>query len=287
MALRIGLIGHGRWGINIEHTLRSFGDVEYVPLDRDIPDGLDGICIATPSATHAEIALRCIEKGIPTFIEKPLTTSAADAERVQGAAAKAQVLVYVGHIHTHNPAFIAVCDLLSQIGKIRSVSFEHLYAVARADSSVFWDCLPHTFSMALRLLAQKPERVQAWSLTQTPSGLTESGTVRALFDNVPVFSEMSWLSPVKRTSLTIIGTEGTIFLDDTAKEKKIALHKGDITYPSYDTTPPLTRELESFLAAIREGERSHPSLEEGVAIVRMIEAAEAAAHTGAVVAIRP
>jgi len=287
MTLRIGLIGHGRWGNNIENTLRAIPDVEYVALEHDIPDGLNGVCIATPSATHAGLALRCIEKRIPTFIEKPLATSAADAERIQEAAEKAQVLVFVGHIHLSNPAFLAVCDLLPQIGDIRALSFEHLYAVARTDSSVFWDCLPHTFSMALRLTRQQPTRLQAWSLTRTGEGLTESGAVLASFGDIPVFSEVNWLSPVKRTTLTVLGTEGTILLDDTAKEKKIALHKEAVSYPPYDATPPLTRELESFLSAIREGEYSHPSLVEGVTIVRMIEAVERAAQTGESVSITP
>lgn len=279
--LTIGLIGHGRWGSNILRTLETFPDVAVSVIERGAPPAeFDGVCIATPSATHADIAIPYIIKGIPTFIEKPLATSKEDARAIREASDAQATFVQVGHIHTHNPAFLETCRLASGIGTLRMASFEHLYALPRTDSSVFWDCLPHSLSMALTLFKKEPESVKAWSLTRTAAGLTETGVAAFSFDGIPVVSEMSWQSPVKRTSLTLIGTEGTIFLDDGATERKIALHRGEsVTYPPYDATPPLTRELAGFIEAIRNREHAHPSLAMGSAIVRMIEAAEESARS--------
>jgi hypothetical protein len=74
MTLQLGLVGRGRWGRNIERTLLSFSDVSVTTVARGEgpPAGLDGIVIATPSATHAQTALPYIEAGIATFIEKPM-----------------------------------------------------------------------------------------------------------------------------------------------------------------------------------------------------------------------
>lgn len=288
MATRIGLVGHGRWGRNIEKTLEALG-ATCVTIDQEVSEEIDGVCIATPSATHAEVALPFIEKGIATFIEKPIATSSLDAERIREAANRTGVLVQVGHIHTHNPAFLTLHELVPRIGEIRMASFEHLYATPRTDSSVFWDCLPHTFSMAYKLFGSIPENIQAWSFTQTPTGLTESGAVLAHINAVSIFSEVSWLSPIKRTALALVGTSGSLFFEDTNSEgKKVALHTQDgVTYPRYNAEPPLTREMRAFIDAIQKGDRSDSSLTEALNIVRAIEAAEESSHAqGASISLR-
>ena len=54
MTLRLGLIGRGRWGRNIERTLASLPDTETVVLGRSQTSAavFDAVLIATPSATH-------------------------------------------------------------------------------------------------------------------------------------------------------------------------------------------------------------------------------------------
>jgi predicted dehydrogenase len=99
MTLRLGLAGHGRWGRNIARTLQAFPDVAVGVLARgEKPASLDGVLIASPSATHAEVALPYIEAGIATFIEKPMTTALADAERIRDAAARSGAIVFAGHL---------------------------------------------------------------------------------------------------------------------------------------------------------------------------------------------
>ena len=276
MKQRIGIVGHGHWGTIIEKTLRTFPEVDVCIVPKGECDlGLDGVIIATPSATHAEIALPYIQKGIPTFIEKPLATSLADAHAIQSAAQKYNTFVQVGHIHTHNPALLAMRDTLPQLGIITLASFEHLYALPRTDSSVFWDCLPHTLSIALTLFEDEPKDMRAWSLSKTAEGLTEAGVVRFTCGKTTVFSYMNWLSPEKRTSLTLFGVKGTLVLNDVMSERKISLYKSDVvSYPTYDTTPPLTREIEYFLNAIRKKHTADAFLMMGVQIVEFIEKVE-------------
>ena len=84
----LGLVGHGRWGRNIERTLLTFPDVSVAVIAKGEKPrgGLDGVLIATQSAIHAEAAIPYIERRIPTFIEKPMATTLADAERIREAA---------------------------------------------------------------------------------------------------------------------------------------------------------------------------------------------------------
>lgn len=283
--MQIGLIGHGRWGTNIEKTLRSFDDVELFVIEKGaaVPEGLDGICIATPSATHFEIALPHIEKGIATFIEKPMTTSVADAERLQAAALKSGALVHVGHIHLCNPAFQKLLEILPQIGRIKSILCEGMNDNPRSDSSVLSDWLPHDLSMVLQIFGTEPESVEACALGGT---LATSAIAKYQFGPATLLSVMSWQSPAKRKLMTIGGEKGSIVFDDTA-EKKLTLTVGeDISFPDYSKDMPLTLELRAFVEAIAQKSRDMQSLEAGVTIVKLIAAAEEAARSGRAQSIR-
>ena len=59
---------------------------------------LDAIVLATPVPTHAELAARVLEAGKHCFVEKPLATTVADAQRAVDAAEEAGRILMVGHL---------------------------------------------------------------------------------------------------------------------------------------------------------------------------------------------
>lgn len=281
MALRLGLVGRGRWGRNIERTLQCFADVSVVTVGKGEkpPSGLDGVLIATPSATHAGVALPYIEAGIATFIEKPMATSVADAQRIRDTAARSSAVVFVGHIFLYHPAFIAALELLPALGAIRFLLCEGMNDRPRANSSVLWDWLPHDLSMARAILGRNPSSVAAWSLSGDAK--LEAAVLNFQFGHIPVVSTISWLSPVSRRQTTLVGEEATLIFDDKA-EQRLTLYReqGEISYPAYSDELPLTREMIAFLQAVRLGRTEAPHIEMGSAIVRAIVAAEASIDLG-------
>jgi predicted dehydrogenase len=62
-----------------------------------------GVIIATPNATHARIAVRCLERGAAVLVEKPIADTVEDAQRICDAAAAAKLPAMVGHQRRHNP----------------------------------------------------------------------------------------------------------------------------------------------------------------------------------------
>jgi predicted dehydrogenase len=64
-------------------------------LDELVARGVDGVVIATPSALHAEQAVRALERGVAVFCQKPLGRTAAEARRVVEAARGADRLLGV------------------------------------------------------------------------------------------------------------------------------------------------------------------------------------------------
>ncbi len=234
---------------------------------------IDGVLIASPGPTHAELALPYIERGVATFIEKPMATSNADAERLRAAAGRSGAAVFVGHIYLYNPAFRRLLDLLPALGAIRHVQCEGMNNNPAAAAPVIWEWLPHHLSMGQEIFGTHPASVSAWSLSDGAN--PRAAVTQFLFGSTPLVSITSWLSPVRRRAVTIPCENGTIVFDDAA-ERKLALHapSGGVSYPGYEPEPPLTRELRAFLDAVRSGAADRDHLAEGCSIVRSIAAAE-------------
>jgi predicted dehydrogenase len=286
MSLRLGLFGSGRWGQNIKRELLSLPNVTVATLARGetVRPEFDAVLVATPSATHAEVSLPYIEAGIATFIEKPMVTSAADAQRIRAAAKKSGALVFVGHIFLYNPAFRAALELLPQLGAIEYVTCEGANCSPRTDSSVLWDWLPHDLSMAQAIFDGRPDSVTAWSLCG--GKMPKAAVCKFQFGARSLVSTISWLSPARSKKTTIVCEHATLVFDDRA-ERRLALYRvnGEISYPSYGPQSPLKEEIDAFLRAVRSGRAGASDLEVAAGIVDAIAAAERSiAHTGQLIA---
>jgi len=126
--IRIGIIGLGWWGKQIVTCLSEsprFKVVAGCDIDTamaapfaakygfDLTDDyrallrradLDAVAVVTPHALHEEMALAVIASGKQLFCEKPLALTAASAERILAASAKAGGVLGIGHERRYEPA---------------------------------------------------------------------------------------------------------------------------------------------------------------------------------------
>ncbi len=281
--MRIGVIGRGKWGMNIVRTLAAMRDVDLLDESKNVDVILgqrpDGVVIATPSATHAEVAVPFIDAGVPTFIEKPMATTVADAIRIRQAALRSGAPVFVGHVHLSNPAFQAAKKLLSEVESVQAVFWEGMNNRPRADSSVFWDWLPHGLSMVQTLFDATPAFVRAWGFGE--ESRFEAGLAKFVIGGIPFTARFSWTSLVKRHRMTILGTENSFTFDDFSQRKLSLRNSSGTSYPAYGEELPLTRELRAFIGMLSAARLDLTQLEGEVAIVRAIAAAEESARNAA------
>ena len=297
--LQIGQIGHGRWGKNIARTLiEDIGGV-YVRIattptqtSRLLKEPLDAVIIATPGSTHAKIALPFIQRGIPTYIEKPLATSLADAKRLQQATKKSGTSIFVGHIHLYNPAYLKAKELTAKAGPLHTLYFEGMNnGPIRDDMSALWDWSPHDVAMAIDLLGKQPTHVQAWGhkVLRPRTNLYDMVHLKLSFGKAATaYITNGWLSARKFRWANFIGTKDTIIFDDLA-EKKVALYKGigpsikgkhaterqpTISYPRYGKKSPLEIELRAFLQSVKTGESAPTDLAHAMQVMTILDAAE-------------
>jgi len=136
VSLRIGVIGVGYLG---QHHARIFSELEDVELigvaDRDagraeeiaarygctgFPDWralvakCDAISVVTPTTTHHEIALACLQADRDVFIEKPITESLEEAREIITEADSRGRILQVGHLERYNPGIVAARGLIRE-----------------------------------------------------------------------------------------------------------------------------------------------------------------------------
>ncbi|GGB27194.1 oxidoreductase [Sphingomonas metalli] len=101
---------------------------------------LDGIVIATPSALHAEQAIRALEAGVAVFCQKPLGRDAQEVAAVLAAAKAADRLLGVDLSYRHTAGMVAIADAIRSgaLGRVFAVdlTFHNAYG---PDKPWFYD----------------------------------------------------------------------------------------------------------------------------------------------------
>lgn len=92
----------------------------------DIFECVDGVVIATPNITHRDIAITCFNAGVPCLIEKPLATTAEDAQAICTAAATAGKVLAVGYTTRFRDEVVLLRQLLQSryFGAVRRFHYQ-------------------------------------------------------------------------------------------------------------------------------------------------------------------
>jgi len=292
----VALVGCGLWGRNILRELRHFGVRAYVADPREdcraaaMALGADaafeaaerlpatqGIIVATPASTHAQVVISLCDRGVPIMVEKPLTTSVDDAARlVEIVGAR----VFVMHIWRYHPgvrmlAAIAQSRELGEVHGLRSVRAN--WRSPRTDVDTVWTMAPHDLSLSLAVLGQIPE--VRYAVPELLGGRAV-GLVAVLGEKPWVVMEVSNRYRDKRREVRLHCREGVAVLPDADCGYLEITRDGDpnVAYDSrterrpYDPTPPLRLELADFLDYLNGGDAPCTDAHEGLAVVTAVAA---------------
>lgn len=293
--VRLALVGAGRWGRVYLRTLAALDGIALVgvasanpataalvspgcrlfPHWRDLlaAGGFDGLIIATPPATHAEIAEAALRDGVALLVEKPLTLDLDSAEALRRLAAAAPVLVQVGHVHLASPAWRELkrrVDTLGPVRAIRAVAGNH--GPYRDDAAVLWDWGPHDLSMCLDLMGVPPDRVAARvaARRRVDAGWAERLELRLGFGAVEAAITLG-TDMDKTRRFEVVCARGSLVYDDLAPAKLTL----DGVAVAIAADPPLSVQVQDFAAALRAGSRDRSGLDLGVAVVDLLQRCQA------------
>ncbi len=90
--------------------------------DKDI----DAVYVATPPGSHMEYAIAAIEAGKPVYIEKPMAVNHAECQRINEAAEKKGIPVFVAYYRRALPGFLKVKEFIENgsIGRVRFLQMQ-------------------------------------------------------------------------------------------------------------------------------------------------------------------
>jgi predicted dehydrogenase len=69
---------------------------------------VDAVSLAVPTEVHCEIACSLLENGIHVLVEKPISRTLEEADRMIAAAKTGSAVLQVGHLERFNPALVAL-----------------------------------------------------------------------------------------------------------------------------------------------------------------------------------
>ena len=318
--LRVAVIGTGNWGRNHVRSVASLAEAELtaicdidagardaigqrypgVLLTASVDEALaavDAAVIATPAASHADLAAKALQRGLPILVEKPFALSAKEAEGIAQLAEAKNVPVVVGHLLVFHPA-VERLKAMIEAGDLGEVYYLYSQRVnlgqIRPDENALWSFGPHDVSVALELLGAAPVRVTAHGKSYLQPDIEDVVFMTMEFaSGVIAHVQMSWLDPRKERRLTVVGSQKMVVLDDMEPREKLRIYdkgidrppeyasygeslsirEGDITIPRIPNAEPLSAELKHFVRVARGEETPRVTARDGVTVVRILEAA--------------
>jgi len=321
--IRIGVIGYGYWGPNIVRNLQGLDTtrVEMIcdgnpaalararkayPGIRTVSDAteifrspeVDAVAVITPVWTHYELTKAALESGKHVFIEKPFTSSSAQAEELIELAARKNLTIMVDHTFLFTGAVRKIREL-TESGALGDLYYYDSLRVNlglfQHDVSVIWDLAPHDLAIMDHIIKGEPEAVVATGERHL-NGVEDVAYMTIYFPrNVIAHINVNWLSPVKIRTTLIGGQKKMVVWNDLVADEKIRVYDkgvqinsgegirdllvsyrtGDMWAPQVEQLEALHVELGYFADCIMNKKTPFNDGHAGLRVVRMLEAAEA------------
>ena len=169
--------------ISKKYNIKSFEKIDL------LLDEIEAASIVTTTKHHGEIAKLCIKNKIHIFIEKPITATLKEADKVLKMADENKIIIQVGHIERLNPALLALKPYVIE-PKFIEVQRLAPYTSRGTDVPVVLDKMIHDIDIILSLVKSTIKSIKATGM----SILTDSIDIahaRLRFNNGAVASIMS------------------------------------------------------------------------------------------------
>jgi predicted dehydrogenase len=320
--IRVGVIGYGYWGPNIVRNLHGLDSTRVVAVSDKNPAALarvrkpypeiktctdpseiirspevDAVAIVTPVWTHYELTKAALENGKHVFVEKPFTSSVAQAEELVELAARKKLTIMVDHTFLFTGAVKKMSELIDNgvLGDLYYYdSLRVNLGLFQHDVSVIWDLAPHDLAIMDYLIKAEPEAIVATGEKHL-NGVEDVAYITIYFPNsIIAHINVNWLSPVKMRTTLVGGQKKMLVWNDLVADEKIRVYDkgvdftsgeglrdvlvsyrtGDMWAPQVPQLEALRVELDYFATCLASGETPFNDGLAGLRIVRMLEAAD-------------
>jgi len=286
-----------------EEAARAHG-AEVVTDLRALAGRVDAASVVVPTVAHEAVARDLLGLGIPCLVEKPLAKTLEEADRLVDLARRAGVPLQVGHVERFNPAVTA---LQGRIGAPRFAECHRLspFKFRATDVDVVMDLMIHDIDILLHLVRAPVKRVEAVGIP-VMSERIDIANARLLFEGGCVANvtasrvsdkamrKIRLFAPDAYASVDTMAGHAVIYrkpadlarrLAEAMRDPSVAAERDpaalmarfiDVEEARGDGVEPLRRELESFVACVRERREPVVTGEHGRQAMAVAEAVVAA-----------
>jgi len=292
----IAVLGAGYWGRNLvrnfaatpKASLRWVVDIDVerahrlgsgyagVQATATYEDALDdpavaGIAIATPAASHADLAMAALDAGKHVLVEKPLAATVDEGRALVESAEAAGRVLMTDHTFCYTSAVRYIRELFKsgELGDFHYLDSVRIsLGLVQPDVDVFWDLAPHDLSILAFVLPDEivPRRVAAQATDPLGIGKPSLGYVSIEYSNGAIAHlHVNWLSPMKVRTMIIGGSKRMLVWDDMKPAQRLSIFDTGV---QFDDDP---KERHQRQVSYRVGDMVAPALEEREALALVVD----------------
>ena len=332
--LNIGVIGYGYWGPNVARNFHAVAGANLVavsdisekrlvlaqnhypfikvmkdPMDIIRSADVDALAIVTPVFAHYEMAREALLAGKHIFVEKPFTSTSAQARELIDLAAKKGLKIMVDHTFLFTGAVRKIKEVIDS-GELGRLLFYDSVRVNlglfQHDINVIWDLAPHDLSIMAHVIDKKPVALAAHGSVHFEGRYEDIAYVSIEFEGNGFIAHfhVNWLSPVKIRQTLISGDKKMLVWDDLNPDEKVKIYdrgvdvkssngskngihellvsyrSGDVYIPKLEGTEALKAEAQYFVECVEKNQEPFNNGQTGLQVVRLLEAADESIKNG-------
>ena len=321
--INLGVIGYGYWGPNIVRNFFTAADCTVKAVADGRPERLavlakvfpsingvktaddifndkeiDAVVVATPVFTHFALAKKALEHGKHVLIEKPMTSTVAQAEELIELAAQKGLTLMADHTFLYTGAVQKMKELIDT-GIVGTPSYFDSSRINlglfQPDVNVLWDLAPHDISILTYLITEAPFSINATGISHTHNNIENIAymTVNYNSDFIAHFN-CSWTSPVKVRQTLIGGDKKMIVYNDLEPSEKVRVYDtsfnhttddektkimvdyrtGDVYIPKISLSEALSGVANDFIQSIIQRKKPLANAHLGMQVVKILEASQ-------------
>ncbi len=321
----IGIVGYGYWGPNLvrnfsqadgarvisvcdsRESRRAQVEAHYPAIktvakieDLLADTTVDAVAVATPVSSHFELAMMALRAGKHVLVEKPMTSTSEQSERLIEEADKRGLTLMVDHTFVYTSAVRKIKELIEKktLGQLYYYDSVRVnLGLLQHDVNVLWDLAVHDLSIMDFVLGQAPKMIAATGVASVAQHPESLAYLTCFFpDNLIAHFHVNWLAPVKIRRTLIGGSEQMIEWDDMQLSEKLRIYDkgitinsgpegvyqlkvgyraGDMWAPHLPNVEALQVEARHFIDCIRTKQKPISDGHAGLRVVRVLEAASA------------
>ncbi len=332
--LNIGVVGYGYWGPNVARNFHGVAGAKLVavsdvsekrlgmaqtnyPFIKGMKDpyeliaakDVDAVAIVTPVFAHHELAKAALLAGKHIFVEKPFTSTAAQAEELIELAAKKNLRIMVDHTFLFTGAVRKIKQVIDsgELGKLLFYDSVRVnLGLFQHDVNVLWDLAPHDLSIMAHVIDKKPVALAAHGSVHFEGKYEDIAYLCIEFEGNGFIAHfhVNWLSPVKVRQTLISGDKKMLVWDDLSADEKLKIYdrgvdvksangskngihdllvsyrSGDVYIPKLEATEALKAEAQYFVECVEKSQDPFNDGKSGLQVVRLLEAADRSLKQG-------